>query len=98
MDIRLDCRDWKAQAQAGRLVVSGVCTFPTPGYSVELVPQPSGINPWMAMFKVLAHPPAATTTEVVTDVPVEWSGPMPCPGGCREVDVEGLATLPVEGG
>jgi len=96
MDTRLDCRDWQAQTKADQLVISGVCKFSTPGYSVELVPQRSGINPGMAMFKALPHPPDGATTKVVTDVRVEWSGSMPCPGGCREVDIEGLATFPVE--
>src|SRR5947207_1253637 len=96
MDNKLDCRDWRARAENGTLVVEGTCTFPTTGYTVDLKPLPSGVNPWMAEFDAVVHEPGDQAAPVVTDVDVSWSGAMPCQGDCTEVDIRGVATIPVD--
>lgn len=75
------CREWSARYvrkplanSVGKLSVSGQCTFPTSGYTVELRRHaPQGINPKYLLLDKIVHPPIGIVTQVQTVVPVEYS-------------------------
>lgn len=73
------CRDWNAihdhqPPGPSVLRVSGVCRFPTPGYSVELRRhEPQGINPSDLLLDRIVQAPAGPVAEVVTDVEVSYA-------------------------
>jgi hypothetical protein len=72
------CGDWHAwhdrmPGKKPTLHVTGVCTFPTAGYSVELRPkEPQGINPAIYMLEKVVTKPTIPVPEVITDVPVYY--------------------------
>jgi hypothetical protein len=73
------CHDWTAihdhqPPDPSVLRVRGTCTFPTAGFSVELVrTEPQGINPRDLLLDRIVHPPSGPAADVVTDVEVEYS-------------------------
>jgi len=72
------CQDWKAihdlmPGHPAKLTVTGTCTFPTPGFEVELRPSvPQGINPLDLLLDKVVTPPPGPAAEVVTDVEVRY--------------------------
>lgn len=55
------------------LRVSGVCTFPTPGYKVTLTPSvPQGINPEILMLEKTVQSPSGIEPQIVTKVDVRF--------------------------
>jgi hypothetical protein len=72
------CHDWSAVLDAeprGRatLVVTGTCTFPRAGYTVELRRvEPQGFNPADLLLERIVTEPPGPSAEVVTDVPVRY--------------------------
>lgn len=72
------CRDWQAihdlmPGHPAKLTVTGTCTFPTPGYKVELRPSvPQGINPLDLLLDKIVTPPTGIVPQVVTDVEVRY--------------------------
>ncbi len=73
------CFDWKALHDnqppgPATLRVTGKCTFPTSGYSVELKPRtPQGINPEIYMMDKIVHKPTGPVSQVETTVAVRYS-------------------------
>jgi Domain of unknown function (DUF6438) len=73
------CRDWTAihdhqPPGPSVLRVSGVCRFPTAGYSVELRRhEPQGINPADLLLDRVVQSPAGPAAEVITDVEVSYA-------------------------
>jgi hypothetical protein len=73
------CSDWKAwhdsqPAGPPTLYVTGTCTFPTSGYSVELKPHvPPGINPAIRILDKVIRKPTGPVNEVITTVEVRYS-------------------------
>jgi hypothetical protein len=73
-----NCGDWHAwhdrmPGKKPTLHVTGVCTFPTAGYSVELrAKQPQGINPAIYMLEKVVIKPTTPVPDVITDVPVYY--------------------------
>jgi hypothetical protein len=73
-----DCKDWKAWHDRqpigpATLHVTGKCTFPTSGYSVELKPaKPQGINPKIYLLQKIVHAPTGPTNDVKTPVSVDY--------------------------
>jgi hypothetical protein len=73
------CHDWTAihdhqPPGPSVLRVNGTCTFPTAGFSVELVRrEPQGINPRDLLLDKIVQPPSGPVAEVVTDVDVEYA-------------------------
>jgi hypothetical protein len=72
--LEVDCRDWTAAHRneppgPSVLTVHGTCTFPTAGYSVELLRhEPQGINPLDLLLDRIVHPPTGPSAQVVTQV------------------------------
>ena len=72
------CRDWYAShdhmpGKPKTLRVSGQCTFPTPGFKVELEPaNPQGINPKIYLLNKIVHPPTGPVPDVETTVEVRY--------------------------
>jgi hypothetical protein len=55
------------------LRVTGKCTFPTEGYSVELRPaDPQGINQRIYILNRIVHEPTGNVAQVVTEVEVRY--------------------------
>jgi len=75
------CREWTARFvrkplanSVGKLYVSGECTFPTPGYSVELRRHAQqGVNRKYLILDKVVRPPIGIITQVQTVVPAEYS-------------------------
>lgn len=73
------CSDWAAWHDhmppgPATLHVTGKCTFPTAGYSVELRPaNPQGINPKIYILDRIVHKPTGPAAEVITEVPVRYA-------------------------
>ena len=73
-----DCRGWYASHDhmppgPKMLYVTGECTFPTAGYSVELKPAtPQGINPKIYILEKIVHKPTGPAAPVITTVPVRY--------------------------
>jgi hypothetical protein len=72
-----NCRDWYASHDhqppgPTRLTVTGMCTFPTTGYTAELQPlEPQGINPKELLMKLVVHEPEVGG-DALTDVEVRF--------------------------
>lgn len=72
-----NCRDWYAWHDheppgPARLNVTGVCTFPTTGYTTELQPmEPQGINPKDLLMKLVIDEPEIGGA-AITDVEVRF--------------------------
>jgi len=72
------CHDWQAihdlmPGHPAKLTVTGTCTFPTPGYEVQLRPSvPQGINPRDLLLDKIVTPPTGIVPQVVTDVEVRY--------------------------
>jgi len=72
------CRDWHAMRSMRpgspiRLIVTGTCTFPTPGFSVELRPRsPQGINPADYLLDRIVTAPGGQVPQVLDDVEVRY--------------------------
>jgi hypothetical protein len=73
-----ECSDWKAwhdsqPVSPPKLFVTGKCTFPTSGYSVELKPHiPPGINPQIYILDKVVRKPSGPVTDVITTVKVRY--------------------------
>lgn len=73
-----NCRDWYASHDhmppgPKKLYVTGKCTFPTTGFSVELKPAvPQGINPSIYILNKIVHEPTGPTADVITTVDVRY--------------------------
>ena len=73
------CSGWKAWHDnqppgPATLHVTGKCTFPTGGYSVELKShQPQGINPVIYLLDKIVHEPTGNVNQLVTTVDVKFS-------------------------
>jgi hypothetical protein len=72
------CSGWKAWHDnqppgPATLHVTGECTFPTTGYSVELKPHhPQGINPSIYLMDKIVQEPTGNVAQVVTVVKVHY--------------------------
>jgi hypothetical protein len=72
------CTDWYAShdhmpGSPKTLYVTGKCTFPTEGYSVELKPaNPQGINPKIYLLNKIVHKPKDPAADVITTVDVRY--------------------------
>jgi len=73
------CSDWKSWHDfqppgPATLYVTGKCTFPTNGYSVELKPHlPPGINPEIYILDKIVHKPSGPANDVITAVEVRYT-------------------------
>jgi hypothetical protein len=73
-----DCSDWYASHDhmppgPKKLHVTGKCTFPTAGYSVELKPaDPQGINPEIYLLEKIVTEPTGPAATVITTVEVQY--------------------------
>ena len=73
------CSGWAAlhdiqPVKPPTLYVTGKCTFPTAGYSVELRPQVQpGINPAIYILDKIVHEPTGPVNQVLTRVDVRYS-------------------------
>jgi hypothetical protein len=73
-----ECGEWKAwhdrmPGKPPTLHVTGECTFPTGGYSVDLRPrEPQGINPAIYMLDRIVTEPTGPVPDVITPVPVHY--------------------------
>jgi hypothetical protein len=57
-------------------LVAGTCTFPTPGFSVELKPHtPASPDPKILVLDAIVHTPTIPTRHGPTDVPVGYGSP-----------------------
>jgi hypothetical protein len=74
-----NCGDWKAWHDVQppgpkTLHVTGKCTFPTGGYTVQLRPhEPQGINPGIYLLDKIVNSPTGMANQVVTTVDVHYS-------------------------
>jgi hypothetical protein len=72
------CGDWYAwhdhmPGSPKTLYVTGKCTFPTPGFTVELKPAvPQGINPKIYLLEKTVTPPSGPEPDVVTTIDVRY--------------------------
>ena len=72
------CGDWYAShdhmpGSAKTLYVTGKCTFPTPGFTVELQPAvPQGINPKIYILNKIVHKPTGPIPDVLTTIDVRY--------------------------
>jgi hypothetical protein len=72
------CHDWRAVQDLeppgpARLIVTGTCTFPRAGYTVELRrAEPQGINPADLLLEKVVHEPEGPSAEVLTDVEARY--------------------------
>ena len=72
------CRDWAARllrvaTGGGVVLVTGTCTVPTSGDTVELRRhEPQGINPADLLLDLVVNQPSGPAAEVLTDVPVRY--------------------------
>lgn len=77
----IECTNWYAShdRMPGReptLHVTGDCTCPTPGYTVELtVAEPQGINPRDLLLRLELTPPTDVVPDVQTPCPVRFDWP-----------------------
>jgi hypothetical protein len=77
----LSCQDWAAWIDAmpsgpSKLIVTGTCTFPTPGFGVALKRHlPQGINPSILLLDRIVTPPNGPEPHVITTVPVRYEEP-----------------------
>jgi hypothetical protein len=72
-----ECRDWRAthdlRPPGAKLVVTATCTFPTPGYTVELRRrEPQGINPADLLLDKVVTEPAGVAADVLNDIQVRY--------------------------
>lgn len=73
------CSGWKAWHDLqppgpATLHVTGMCQFPTSGYSVELRPaKPQGINKDIYLMDKIVHKPEGPSADVITNVKVHYS-------------------------
>jgi hypothetical protein len=74
----IGCRDWTARflrvaTGGGVVLVTGTCTVPTSGHTVELRRhEPQGINPADLLLDLVVNEPSGPAAEVLTDVPVRY--------------------------
>jgi hypothetical protein len=74
----IGCRDWTARflrvaGGGGVVLVTGTCTLPTSGHTVELRRhEPQGINPADLLLDLVVTEPSGPAAEVLTDVPVRY--------------------------
>ena len=72
------CGDWSAVHDfmppgPARLTVIGKCTFPTPGYKVQLKKKvPQGINPSILLLEKIVSGPSGPQPDVVTTIPITY--------------------------
>jgi hypothetical protein len=68
MPIINQCKDWSATLHSDTLKVQGQCTFPTPGFKVQLKKkEPQGINPEILLLeKTIVAPTGIEPDHVVT--------------------------------
>ena len=71
------CHGWKAtmdlRPPTRKLVVTGTCTFGSPGYSVELRRhEPPGINPRDLLLDKIVVEPTGPAAQVITEVEVRY--------------------------
>jgi hypothetical protein len=75
------CRDWSAvhdRQPPGppTLIVTGTCTMPTPGYTVQLRRhRPQGINPRNLLLDKVVRPPDGIVQQALTDLDVRYEEP-----------------------
>lgn len=56
--------------------VEGTVTTPTSGWAAELRRhEPQGINPWDFLLDLIVTPPSGSSSDVITDTPVELDEP-----------------------
>jgi hypothetical protein len=73
------CSEWKAWHDTQppgpkTLYVTGKCTFPDGGYSVELKPhQPQGINPKIYLMDRIVREPTGKVDHIVTTLDVNYT-------------------------
>jgi hypothetical protein len=72
------CHDWQAihdlmPGHPAKLTFTGTCTFPTPGYEIELRPSvPQGINPLDLLLDKIVTPPTGIVPQHVADVEARY--------------------------
>jgi hypothetical protein len=72
------CRNWAARSLrvasgGGVVLVSGTCTVPTSGHTVELRRhEPQGVNPADLLLDLVVTEPSGVAADVLTDVPVRY--------------------------
>ncbi len=77
----ISCQDWAAWIDSmppgpSKLIVTGTCTFPTPGYCVELKRRvPQGINPRDLLLDWIVTPPSGIQPQVLDTVNVRYEEP-----------------------
>jgi hypothetical protein len=77
------CSEWRAVHDlmpGGKMTlrVSGVCEFPTPGFTVELKPKvPQGINPLIYLLDRIVTAPTGPVPQVLTKVEVKYEEDTP---------------------
>jgi hypothetical protein len=75
----INCGNWKAVLNTmppgtPTLTVTGVCTTPTPGYKIKLVPAvPQPIIPTTLVLQKVVTPPTGIQPQVITKVTVTYS-------------------------
>ena len=73
-----ECSDWKAWHDnqppgPAKLYITGKCTFPTSGYSVELKRhEPPGFNPKIYILDKIVHKPSKPGGDVITVVEARY--------------------------
>jgi hypothetical protein len=76
-----ETHDWEAwidlmPGKEHTLHVSGICDFPTSGWSAELVEhEPQGINSRDFLLDLVVHERTGPVNEVLTQVPVSFTKP-----------------------
>jgi hypothetical protein len=77
----IGCRDWTARflrvvTGGGVVLVTGTCTVPTSGHTVELRRhEPQGVNPADLLLDLVVTEPSGGAADVLTDVPVRHEEP-----------------------
>lgn len=67
------CKDWKAAYMKGTLMVSGWCTFPSSGWSMELRhAEPQGTNPKDLLLERVVALQAGYQADVIRVIEVEY--------------------------
>ncbi len=67
------CGGWSATFYSNTLKVHGECTFPTPGFKVELKrKEPQGINPKILLLEKTVTAPTGKEPQHVVTLPVNF--------------------------